>query len=259
MTDQLTDEAVKALLDGTTPGPWRVEILTGSNPNGDEWETDVEISSASGRYIMGHDLGYRDDADAEIKATSHLIAAAPDLARTVIALHAQLADAKAAQAKVVERACLAVSEKADWPEDEHGRTEQPELFARVINTIRALAPAGGLAAVQALRAERDRFEAALGRACLVGGTTYLVERAEKAEAERDRLAAANAALEAQVARLVGALEALRHTVCGETGFASCVRAHSGKAYPWPALDEAEALVNAALAEVQADARREGGE
>ena len=38
--------------------------------------------------------------------------------------------------------------------------------------------------VQRLRAERDRFEAALGRACQVGGTTYLVERAEKAEAER---------------------------------------------------------------------------
>lgn len=38
--------------------------------------------------------------------------------------------------------------------------------------------------VKRLRAERDRFEAALGRACQVGGTTYLVERAEKAEAER---------------------------------------------------------------------------
>lgn len=32
-----------------------------------------------------------------------------------------------------------------------------------------------------LEAERDRFEAALARACLVGGTTYLIERAEKAE------------------------------------------------------------------------------
>ena len=44
--------------------------------------------------------------------------------------------------------------------------------------------------VKRLRAERDRFEAALGRACQVGGTTYLVERAEKAEAERDALRAA---------------------------------------------------------------------
>ena len=44
--------------------------------------------------------------------------------------------------------------------------------------------------VKRLRAERDRFETALGRACQVGGTTYLVERAEKAEAERDALRAA---------------------------------------------------------------------
>ena len=41
------------------------------------------------------------------------------------------------------------------------------------------------AEIARLREERDRFEAALGRACQVGGTTYLVERAEKAEAERD--------------------------------------------------------------------------
>jgi len=41
------------------------------------------------------------------------------------------------------------------------------------------------AEIARLTAERDRFEAALGRACLVGGTTYLLERAEKAEAERD--------------------------------------------------------------------------
>lgn len=37
----------------------------------------------------------------------------------------------------MDRACQAVSERAEWPEDEHGRTEQPALFARVINAIRA--------------------------------------------------------------------------------------------------------------------------
>lgn len=42
-----------------------------------------------------------------------------------------------AEARLVDRACLAVSERAGWPEDEHGRTEQPALFARVINAIRA--------------------------------------------------------------------------------------------------------------------------
>ena len=47
----------------------------------------------------------------------------------------------AAVAKALEDACLAVSEHADWPEDEHGRTEQVGLFARVINAICAIAPA----------------------------------------------------------------------------------------------------------------------
>ena len=47
----------------------------------------------------------------------------------------------AAIAKALEGACLAVSEHADWPEDEHGRTEQVDLFARVINAIREITPA----------------------------------------------------------------------------------------------------------------------
>lgn len=49
-------------------------------------------------------------------------------------------------AKALEKACLAVSEHADWPEDEHGRTEQVGLFARVINAIRAITPAENAAA-----------------------------------------------------------------------------------------------------------------
>jgi len=48
------------------------------------------------------------------------------------------------------------------------------------------------------------------------------------------------------ARLRAALERLIHAVCGETGFAECVRRDSGKAYPWPALDAAEAEARAAL-------------
>ena len=43
-----------------------------------------------------------------------------------------------------------------------------------------------------------------------------------------------------------ALEALLHAVCGDSGFAACVRKDSGTAYPWPALDLAEARAIAAL-------------
>lgn len=43
-----------------------------------------------------------------------------------------------------------------------------------------------------------------------------------------------------------ALKELLQAVCGETGFAACVRQDSGRAYPWPALDAAEAKAQAAL-------------
>lgn len=64
--------------------------------------------------------------------------------------------------------------------------EHENVFAAVnaITDLRAQ-HAAQAAEIARLTAERDRFEAALGRACLVGGTTYLLERAEKAEAERD--------------------------------------------------------------------------
>ncbi len=61
-----------------------------------------------------------------------------------------------------------------------------------------------------------------------------------------------ATLTAQVEAMRGALEKLHHAVCGETGFAACVRQDSGKAYPWPALDEADALARAALTKEKTD-------
>lgn len=54
----------------------------------------------------------------------------------------------------------------------------------------------------------------------------------------------------RVKALVEALGAMVHTVCGETGFAACVRADSRLAYPWPALDEAETAARAALAAME---------
>ena len=49
-----------------------------------------------------------------------------------------------------------------------------------------------------------------------------------------------------------ALRDLLHAVCGETGFAACVRHDSGLAYPWPALDEAEKNARAALRALKGD-------
>jgi hypothetical protein len=43
-----------------------------------------------------------------------------------------------------------------------------------------------------------------------------------------------------------ALVDLLHAVCGEKGFAEAVRRDSGRVYPWPALELAEAKALAAL-------------
>lgn len=42
-------------------------------------------------------------------------------------------------------------------------------------------------------------------------------------------------------RAIEAVRQMHHAVCGETGFAAAVRADSGRAYPWPALDIAEEI------------------
>ena len=67
MTD-LTDEAVKALLDGATPGPWRAD--------GEPWNRIVWSSADYRVCFMAHSSGLNDARDI---ATSNLIAAAPDL------------------------------------------------------------------------------------------------------------------------------------------------------------------------------------
>lgn len=58
------------------------------------------------------------------------------------------------------------------------------------------------------------------------------------------------ATKAQLAKVVEALRSLHHAVCGETGFAQCVRDHSNTAYPWPALDEADVRARAVLEEIE---------
>lgn len=55
-----------------------------------------------------------------------------------------------------------------------------------------------------------------------------------------------------VERLVEAARAMRSAICGPDGFANSVRLHSGLAYPWPALEIAESLMDAALAAMEDD-------
>ena len=66
-----------------TPGPWSVDVLMHSDPNGDDYPSAVEVGSDSGLHICGHDLGYNDDVDIAIIANAHLIAAAPDMAEAL--------------------------------------------------------------------------------------------------------------------------------------------------------------------------------
>jgi len=58
--------------------------------------------------------------------------------------------------------------------------------------------------------------------------------------------------DAKLAKAVEALRKLHHAVCGETGFAACVRLDSGLAYPWPALEEADEITRALLAEIEGE-------
>lgn len=78
-----------------------------------------------------------------------------------------------------------------------------------------------------------------------------IARAHQAWLDADKLATERLRqlvdAEAKVAALVEALEAMRGAVCGETGFAECVRRYSGNAYPWPALDAADEAARAAIA------------
>ena len=59
-------------------------------------------------------------------------------------------------------------------------------------------------------------------------------------------------LRGEIERLRAALKDMLHAVCGETGFAAAVRAHSETAYPWEPLDIAEEKARAALRESNRD-------
>ena len=74
---------------------------------------------------------------------------------------------------------------------------------------------------------------------------YLLGVRHGREDERAKVAA-EASQPTQSDALREALVDLLHAVCGKTGFVETVRRDSGRIYPWPALDLAEAKALEAL-------------
>lgn len=92
MTDLITAERAREVLHGTTPGPWHVS-------NGEAIKVaakDGSLATVTHIYLRG-----RRNTN-EVEANAHLIAAAPDLARTVIAQDEELSRLRADLAKAVE-------------------------------------------------------------------------------------------------------------------------------------------------------------
>ena len=188
MTD-LTDEAVKALLDGATPGPWRAD--------GEPWNRIVWSSADNRVCFMAHSSGLNDARDI---ATSNLVAAAPDLARALLAARAELARVRADAQAAVARAYEAAAERLDLAEhdaEERDWRSGANAFAALAKGLRALAPADGLAAVEALRVEAR--ENAMQALASMGQAQEAYEAQLEAEAEL-------AAAQQREAELLAALE-----------------------------------------------------
>ena len=285
---ELTYEAVKSLLDGATPGPWRAD--------GEPWNRVVWSSADNRVCFMAHSSGLNDARDI---ATSNLIAAAPDLARALLDARAEhaaslirinaeaveavaqaRADAQAAVALALEEAAENKEQLEIWAHEilaglafadvlkidsYNDKIEAHDMVGRgLVEVIRALAPADGLALVRELRADVERLnrwraeegEKIKRQAKALTDLTKHCQRIEAENAglarkigkvqrgdgdhsqiadlevkvinqrnelanlrardgrmaelavERDRLAAANAVLEAKVAGLVDALAGL---------------------------------------------------
>lgn len=147
MSDMITDEEAAKLLDGTTPGPWKVcETTIHGRKYGGCWVEGPDVDDGDGRPqgllipitgsggsmsyttrlvdIQGHD---HNDANA------HLIAAAPDLARSVIALHARLAAAEGRVAALTKERDEAVELAEERLRGQHRLSNQLNDTARKLN------------------------------------------------------------------------------------------------------------------------------
>lgn len=192
MTD-LTDESVKALLDGATPGAWAV------NPKA---ATNVEAGRRGVAACGGYFDNTSDGAYAvENEANAHLIAAAPDLARALLDARAELAqaraEAQAAVARGMELAAEILAVRADVLLVDAGAD------AELVRVLDASVAAIRTAAVKALRVEAR--ENAMQALASMGQAQEAYEAQLKAEAERDRIAAELATSRARETALVEAL------------------------------------------------------
>ena len=165
MSDLITADVAQKLLDGATTGK-RVQFHGSYCPEAvgtpfTDWDTSHEMSVIrpdGSRYRLA---SYKHAMDA------YLSQIAPDLARTVIALHAELAlaraDTEAAVALALEEAVDAVPQDPPYAASgelmERGRVigyKDAAYDAR--SAIRALAPGDAIAEVARLRAERDEWK-----------------------------------------------------------------------------------------------------
>jgi hypothetical protein len=161
MTD-LTREQIEALLDGTTPGDWSVA----TDPCHYDTASDV-VCGKNLHASVGGEAGWR-----EQEANTRIMAAAPDLARQLLATMDALAEAQAAQAGVCETLAARC--------DEHARHEvgrEAGMLKAHAAYFRSIADPTGVKLLAALRAERDRMNQ-WRETAIVERDTYSQERDE---------------------------------------------------------------------------------
>lgn len=228
---ELTDEAVKALLDGATPGRWVMETVRtscGTCHRIGPFPRPAYASKSEG-WACVYDDYPPGVGSPDLLANSRLIAAAPDLARALLDASAELArvkaDAAAAMALVVERAAENKEQLDIWAQEileglsfadvlkitsYDDKIEAHNIVGRgLVDVIRTLAPADALAEVQRLRVEAR--ENAMQALASMGQAQEAYEAQLEAEAERDRLRDRDRVLSDFIADFAAAkIDALRY-------------------------------------------------
>lgn len=264
-TPMMTEAEIRALLDGTMPGPWRWEVslaskivkLCGGNPHKGFGKYDLTVMefvrwgmSRAAPVFWGGSLNGRDDPRrADVLAVpvagrehherwfrdidhpdARIMAAAPNLARTALALHQQLADAEAAQAAFAERAATPLQFMVDSiAEDkayvaekypilfaliqarraEKGTLGGVQVFGEIARDLLKLlsAPDTGVKALAELRTEL--LDMTTDRDSWKGEADHWMEKADEGRTERDAALAEITALRANEKELSDAYLRIR--------------------------------------------------